>query len=184
MYKIEKTNEKNVRKHILWVGRLIRMKQPELFIKLAEQFSDEKFLMIAPGYNDNFEKEVQVKINRVKNIKRISYVKFSDIDDYFKQAKILISSSTYEGFPNTFVQAAKNGTPIITYSTNPEDILNRYHIGFCANKSFEQMTRQLNRLLNDKKLWEERSKKAYKYAQEKHDIKKNVEELKKLLESQ
>ncbi len=165
-------NEKSKKygKHILWVARCIKWKQPEIFIELAKNFPKEKFVMICPG-DGLYKKYISLSASKVKNLEFIDKVPFSEIDEYFKKAKIFISTSIHEGFPNTFVQAAKNSTPIISLNINPDNILDNYEMGL-NSITFENLKIGLRNLLNDKKLYAQLSNNAYRYAKENHDIEK------------
>ncbi len=183
-YPIEKIEEMK-KDFILWVARLDPFKQPKIFLVLAERFPDKHFVMVAPRSpaHPEFFGEVKKKASLLPNLTFIDYVPFQEIDEYFKKAKIFINTSTYEGFPNTFVQSAKNKTPIVSWKVNPEGILDKYRMGFCADGDMGVMVKQLRLLLEDKNLWHEFAENSYRYAQENHSIEKVVEDYKKLFRS-
>lgn len=170
--------------HVLWVGRSEQWKRPELFIKLAERNRDLRFKMICPraykDYKDNYSLLKQ-RTECVENLEFIEYVPFNEIDQYFQKAKVFVNTSTQEGFPNTFIQAAKNGTPIISLDVNPDNILDKYNCGFFCDGDLDEMDKRLGQLLNDNNLYERMSDNAYRYAKENHDIEKNAEELYRVL---
>ena len=41
------------------------------------------------------------------------------------KSKILINTSSFEGFPNTFVQAWANGVPVISLKVDPDNIIKK-----------------------------------------------------------
>jgi len=167
--------------YILWVGRSEKLKNPELFLELAKNFPKEKFVMIAPKTIFSNKHEIEIKAKKIKNMRFIHYVPFNLINKYFENAKILINTSDYEGFPNTFVQATSNSVPIISLNVNPDNFLSTYNCGFCAKGDFELMKKQIKRLLKDKKLYEKMSKNAYRYAKNNHDVKRIISEYKKII---
>lgn len=181
-YPIYPNNHKK-KEFILWVGRSEKLKQPQLFLELAKAFPNEQFTMICPKANFNSVdmKKLNEEIKKINNLELISYVLFKEIDKYFRKAKIFINTSTYEGFPNTFVQATKNATPIVTLNVNPDDFINKYKCGFFANGNFELMKKQLSSLLNDTRSLKKISLNAYKYAKKNHDITKIIKEYKKII---
>lgn len=162
------------REFILWVSRLEKWKQPEIFVKLTKEFPNEKFLLITNSNTSDFKDN----IGRLYNLEIKEGVAFEGINDYFKKAKIFVNTSIQEGFPNTFVQAAKNKTPIISLNINPEEMLEKYEIGRCANGDLQKFTDDLKEILNNEKLWQEMSENAYHYAKENHDIHKIMEKYK------
>lgn len=178
----EKNIDVSKKESILWVARGDDWKQPELFLKLAIELPNEKFIMIMPESGDKkFFKNIKEKAKKISNLKFIDYVPFNKIDDYFLKAKIFINTSRTEGFPNTFVQAAKNKTPILSLNVNPNGMFEKFNIGKCANNNFEQLKIDLKEFLENKELWQEMSENCYKYAKKNHDIKKIIENDKKWL---
>jgi len=172
------------KEYILWVARCDEWKQPELFIKLARTFPREIFIMVCPLSNDqNYFQKIKTEAKKISNLQFIDYVPFNEIDDYFLKAKIFVNTSKTEGFPNTFIQAAKNKTPILSLNVNPDGMLEKYRIGIYANGSFVKLKQDLNRLLENQELWEEISENGYKYAKENHDLKKIVERDKEIIYS-
>lgn len=178
IYKIEKDTSFDNKKYVLWVGRCEKWKAPEKYIQLAENNQALKFIMIMPKSNnklyDNYFKVIREKASGVENLVLIERVIFSEIDEYFKKAKIFINTSDYEGFPNTFIQAAKNKVPILSFNVNPDNFLSKHQCGFCIN-DLKKIEEKLRELWNDKKLRNKLGENAYKYAKNNHDIKKNTQ---------
>jgi glycosyltransferase involved in cell wall biosynthesis len=181
-HKISEQTNVSRGEYFLWVARCDEWKQPELFIRLAIEFPRQIFIMICPFSSDqNYFQKIKKSVQQIKNIEFINYVPFDEIDNYFLKAKVFINTSKTEGFPNTFVQAAKNKTPILSLNINPDCILEKYKIGINAGGSFETLKEGLSKLLGNQELWKKMSENAYKYAKENHDIKKIIEEDKKIL---
>lgn len=113
---------------------------------------------------------------RVPFLEFIEYIPFSEIDQLFNKSKILINTSIFEGFPNTFIQSLKNKTPVISLNVNPDDFLIKNKRGFCCNNNFEKIAFYLRKLLNNKDLYEKYSNNAFIYGRDNHDIKKITNE--------
>ncbi len=180
-YEIEEIDNTEMNS-ILWVGRLEEWKRPDLFLELARLNRGIDFIMIAPkspGY-ENVYNEIIKKAHHIPNLEHIDFVHYNKINEYFKKASIFVNTSVQEGFPNTFIQACKNKTPIISLNVNPDHFLDRHSCGFFCGDDFDLMNNNLDRITKDKKTIEFMGENGYKYALENHDIKKNV---KKLIES-
>lgn len=164
------------KKFILWVGSCISIKRPELFLKLSRHFPKEKFVIICPKYQSSSVqqkwREIQKKSKEIENLIFIKYVPFKNIDKYFCQSKIFINTSIYEGFPNTFIQALKFGTPIISLNINPDNFLTEYRCGFYCNNDFSSLKKNTKKLLENRQLYQKYSENAFKYAKKNHDIQK------------
>lgn len=168
---------------ILWVGRSADWKRPELFLELAKEFPNEQFVMIcnpATGFEDLFDK-ISNQAQTIENLTFINHVPFEEIDTYFKKAKVFISTSAQEGFANTFIQAAKNKTPIISMNANPDNFLELYQCGHFCDEKFNLMKDHLKELLYDQTAHQRMSYNAFRYAKKNHNIKINsIKLLKKI----
>lgn len=161
------------KEYILWVARLDKCKQPEIFLDLAKMFPEESFVMIAPASSDlAYAQKIQRKAKDVRNMQFISGVPFFKIDEYFKNAKIFINTSHYEGFPNTFVQAAMHGIPIVSLNVNPDLIFEKNNIGYYANNNPNVLAGKVKLLINEKNIYNKISANAHTYAVENHDLRK------------
>jgi glycosyltransferase involved in cell wall biosynthesis len=166
----------------LWVSRFDSMKKPDLFLKLAAQIPTEKFVMICPYNPSDYKKWMSLKqrAEKIPNLTFIEKVPFHEIQDYFNQAKAFVNTSDYEGFPNTFLQAAQGKAPIVSLNVNPDNFLNEYDCGyFCENK-FELLLEKTKQLLQNPDEIKQKGKKAYLNLKENHDINiigKHMEEI-------
>ena len=183
-YPINKTRLKKTKKHtVLWVARAETWKNPEEFIRLATKFPKQKFTMICPPAENNpvYFNSIKLKANQVSNLTFIRQIPFNQIDTYFQQAKIFISTSDAEGFPNTFIQAAKNFCSILSFKVNPDNILTNHQLGFFAKANKDQLINFLKKLINNRNLRQKLNSNAYQYISANHLIKNSTKKLKKLV---
>lgn len=165
------------KKSILWVGRCEDWKRPEVFIDLAREHPEEQFIMISPQPNNQstYYLVIQEQLkNAPKNLTHIPYVPFTKIDQYFKEAKLFINTSTYEGFPNTFIQAAKNKTPILSLAVNPDGVLEREQCGSSAHDDIEILKQTLTAYLRNPNQLQLLGENGYMYAKARHSSTKIV----------
>lgn len=168
------------KKHFLWVSRSDTWKRPQFLLQLALAFPKETFIMVCPKStnttNQEYDKLVK-KIQSTSNIHLKKFVPFNAIDALFFEAKAFINTSTMEGFPNTFIQAAKNGVPILSLNVNPNNFLTEHQCGFYCQNDMELLKDNLLTLATDKALYQKMSANAYQYAKENHDIQLNTQKL-------
>ncbi len=167
----------------LWISRFDSMKNPDLFLKLASQIPTEKFVMICPYNPSDYKKwmGLKQKAEIISNLTFIEKVPFHEIQPYFDRAKIFINTSDYEGFPNTFLQAAQGKTPIVSLNVNPDNFIGEYDCGyFCENKS-ELLLEKTKQLLQNPDEIKQKGKKAYLYLKENHDINKIGKQLEEII---
>ncbi|RJO59346.1 glycosyltransferase [Candidatus Parcubacteria bacterium] len=139
------------RRHLLWVGRLVKMKHPEIFLQIAENHPDETFVMIAPRdpNEQNLAKELAGKSASLPNVNLIPGLKHYELNKYYRQAKLLINTSDFEGYPNTFIEAGKYGVPVITLNANPDKFFDDNRFGECANGDVGALFRSISDWLKD-----------------------------------
>ncbi len=121
------------RELVLWVSMFRELKQPEHFLRLAKAFPDERFVMIGgplAGTKPYFER-VRRAAEAVANLEFLGYRTFQETEAYFERAKLLVNTSRYEGFPNTFLQAWSRGVPVLSY-VDPDDLIVRCGLGAVA----------------------------------------------------
>lgn len=163
------------KKEILWIGRADYYKKPEIFLKLAAKFPNEKFIMICnKGSNPQYWKQINNIANKMSNIEFIEYIKFHNIECFYKRAKVVINTSIYEGFPNTFIEAFKYRALNISLNVDPDKIFRHKEIGLYCNDDFKKMESYLNLALNNKYVLN--VERAWDYVNKNHDIKKIANE--------
>ncbi len=189
------SNSFNIRKNlnfskkefILWVGSSIDFKRGEIFLKLAQEFPEERFIMIMTKSKANLEKweKISGETEKISNLELVEQVPFKQINEYFVRAKVFVNTSTVEGFPNTFLQAMMNKTMILSLVVDPDDFINKYECGFSCNDNFNELKDKLDYVLNDKDIRVNMGENGYKYISKNHNIKENLklwkETIRKLL---
>ena len=165
---------------ILWAGRSTKVKQPQLFIKLAKEIPQEQFIMICQqAKDDNKYDELLASAKTIPNLTFIERVPFHEIDSFFQRAKIFVNTSSSEGFPNTFIQACKCSTPILSLNINPDRFLDQYNCGFCSYGDWSEFVSELKKVISSNKLTE-LGRNARAYAEKNHNIETIIERYKQL----
>lgn len=161
----------NQREYILWVGRAEEWKQPQLFLEVVKQLPNQKFVMIMPeGNYPVLYKQILETAKLLPNLRLITAVPFEEIDAYFRRAQAFINTSTMEGFPNTFIQAAKHGTPIVSIHVDPDKIIQRHSLGRTThNQDITVLVEALEQVIASQS-FSVYSKHCIEYAKEFHDI--------------
>lgn len=155
---------------ILWVGRSVVLKQPRRFLELAGRQPAEKFVMICQRTTgDPSYEALRAEAAKVPNLTFIDHVRFDEIDNWFQRAKVFVNTSDFEGFPNTFIQACKAQTAILSFAVNPDGFLDRHHCGICAGKSAQRLDEGLQSLLKDGR-YIELGRNGKQYAAKTHSI--------------
>jgi glycosyltransferase involved in cell wall biosynthesis len=153
---------------ILWIANWKTIKQPEVFVRLAEEIGrreDVRFVMI--GRKDRYEKLVEKAIQN--NIEVKGEIVNDEVNQLLAASHILVNTSRQEGFSNTFIQAWLRRVPVVSLQVDPDDILQREQIGFCSG-SFEKLVQDTKRLIADHRLRDSMGQKAREYAVKHHSL--------------
>jgi len=159
---------------VMWVATISPVKQPELFLKLAKSIPEGNFQMIGgPGADQGFYHRIKEASRNISNLDFVGFVPFHKIDYYFKRASILVNTSIFEGFSNTFIQAWLNYIPVISLNSDPDEIICEYKLGF-HSKTFQRLVDDVRTLLKDEYLRRHMGENGRKYVEKEHDITKIV----------
>lgn len=159
---------------ILWVATIRDVKQPELFLKLAQAIPWGSFQMVGGAWdNPELYGRVTEMSATVPNLDFVGFVPFSEVNRYFEQALILVNTSKYEGFSNTFIQAWLQYVPVVSLNSDPDEVICINRLGF-HSKTFQQLTEDVRTLLKDEQLREEMGRNGRQYVEKEHDITKVV----------
>lgn len=156
------------RKHILWVGTLVHVKRPEMFVELAARLPQYQFVMVGgarPAEQALFD-EVNRKARDVSNLRLTGFVPYDEVGAYFAQAFLLVNTSSVEGFPNTYLQAWCRGVPVVG-TFDADRLIQRYGLGRKCD-DVDELVSAVDELMKNDELREGMGKAAQSYAKENH----------------
>lgn len=110
--------EQNKEKIVLFVGRMSRQaKRPDRLLavwkRIWYKYPDWKLVLVGDGPL----KEDFIQACQRNQLKNIEFVGFADSQPYYKQASILASTSTYEGFSMVIAEALSFGVIPIAFNS-------------------------------------------------------------------
>ncbi len=161
--KIDNKSYKNSKKNIiLAVGRLDKQKSFDNLIKAFAKIDSTNWNLLIAGEGDEKDNLLSlIKEYKLHNVKLIG--KQKDIFKYYKEASIFVLSSKKEGFPNVLIEAMSFGCAVISFDCpyGPNEIIKNEIDGILVeNQNIDLLSKQMQRLINDKPLREKLSKNA------------------------
>ena len=164
---------------IVWLANLKSLKQPEAFIKLAQALIHEKnarFIMIgAMQGSTEWRQKLLSDIDNLDNLDYVGPKTQDEVNEILSSSHILVNTSQYEGFSNTFIQAWMREMPVVSLNVNPDRIFDKQPIGFHA-KTAENLIKKVKILIHDQELRYSMGGNAKRYAFQNHSL-KNVDML-------
>lgn len=119
---------------ILWVANFKPRKNPEIFVDLAEAFSernDVRFVMIGRAGGKEYEK-LHDRMKQQENLDYLGELPIERVNEELERSDIFVNTSSAEGFPNTFIQAWLRGTPVVSCYVDPDACLSQGRAGIVA----------------------------------------------------
>lgn len=137
--------------NVVWVGNIKTIKQPEVFIRLAQKFSghsDARFIMVGRPSGGRYQQRLEGMLARLQNMEYRRELSMAEVNALLARSHILVNTSRYEGFPNTFIQAWMHGVPVISLNEDPDGMIVEHGLG-CHSRTFAQLVSDTGRLLDD-----------------------------------
>lgn len=161
---------RNIEKNtILWVGKSDTVKRPELALDVAENLPQYPFKLILNLSNKEIYLDCHTRAKHLPNVTILTYVPYDQIEKEYAQAKLFLSTSLLEGFPNTFLHAAKYGVPIVSLNVDPGGMLSTFGCGMFCNGNFETIKESIYDLMTTPDLYSTSSFRCLNYVHQYHD---------------
>ncbi len=167
---------------VLWVANLKPMKRPEKFLELVDAFknhSNLRFKMIGRLHMD-YKEAIDHASSNSENFEYLNEISNSDVNKELLKSHILVNTSDFEGFSNTFVQAWMRKVVVLSMNSNPDEILTTKEIGYVC-PSVERLAEKIEILLQNSELRKAMGQKAYTNAVAEHNVEKNIDKVVSLM---
>lgn len=158
------------RLRVVWVANFKPIKNPEVFVGLAEAFAhrdDVRFVMIGRGGDESRYAQLHERIRSAPNLEYKGELPLEEVNREIAASDLLVNTSTAEGFPNTFIQAWLRGVPVLSLNVNPDGCLTEAGAGVLAG-SPERLRAELAGLLADRDALRRHGHLACEYARARH----------------
>jgi len=158
---------------IFWVANLKDFKRPALFVDLAETFagrSDIVFVMAGRPATERRFVPLMQRILKVPNLKYLGELPIDKVNEVMDGAAMHVNTSSFEGFPNTFLQAWARGAVVASLAVDPdEEGMEALGIGYCAG-SMERLHAIIDELSRAADKRRQIAERAFAFVHEKHGL--------------
>jgi glycosyltransferase involved in cell wall biosynthesis len=154
---------------VVWVGRVERMKRLEWLLELAGKLPGVTFEIAAANADASaYARALATRAAKLGNIIWRGAVARSALPDLYRRATCLCCTSSYEGFPNTFLEAWSHGRPVVT-TFDPDGLVARLNLG-AVGSTVEALAQAIQALHAAPVAWVEQSRKARSYYLGNHQL--------------
>jgi glycosyltransferase involved in cell wall biosynthesis len=138
---------------VLWVGNIRTVKRPEILLEIARRLPATRFHLIGgpmPRAQRLYD-AVRGEALTIANVRFHGPVPYHEVGQFYERARVYVSTSDTEGFPNSYLQAWAHGTPVVAF-LDPDRLLARHGLGR-APTSVEEMCTCIQALIADPHQW-------------------------------
>jgi len=161
---------------VLFAGRLVPQKRPELFIELVSQLRDAfpqqafKFMVAGDGPLRSGLEQMANDLG-LMGTELIFLGEQSHIDEVYRTTDILVLTSRHEGTPNVILEAMSHGVPVVATRVGgvPEIVPEGCGILVDPN-DFAGLFRSVSSLVHDYDLRNRMGRRAQEYVRKNHSI--------------
>ncbi len=136
---------------IVWIGNFKSLKRPEWVLKIAKELPNFRFTMIGAAQDKKLFDKCVASAKGLSNLNIIGYKSLFEVDAILRNTKLLLCTSEYEGFPNTFLHAWSLGVPIVS-TVDPNQSLSKNGLGLFATE-VEDLKENIVRILSDEEVY-------------------------------
>jgi glycosyltransferase involved in cell wall biosynthesis len=148
--------------HVLWIGRICKLKRLEWLLDVAEQCPQIVFDVLGAAYVDSdYASFLTKRAAGMPNVQMHGWVLHAEIAEYYRRCGILCCTSAYEGFPNTFLEAWSRGVPVVS-TVDPDGVVAANDLGWVAH-DVEGIVACLREVIRSPDTWARASKATIQY---------------------
>jgi glycosyltransferase involved in cell wall biosynthesis len=160
------------RKYVVWIGIFQHQKNLPLLLQIARESPKVEF-RVAGGHDKRLDRKDQgalEKLGQLPNVRFMGFLDHPGVCRLLDQAFLLLNTSHYEGFSNTFLEAFSRGTPVFTLRQNdPDGILAAHGLGRVFSES-GGIAPGIADFIGEPSAFEAMSTRCLRYMEEHHDL--------------
>lgn len=162
----------------VWIANFRRLKRAEWVLNVAERLPQYRYVIAGAPVNDmGYYENMKNRAATLKNVSFLGGQSFFYTNALVANSKVLLCTSTFEGFPNTFLQAWSNGLPVIS-TVDPSNIIRKNNLGIVVETE-EELYDALKKIMGDLEFYEELKHSVIVFFEKNHSAESGY---KKLLE--
>lgn len=157
---------------VLWVANVKEAKRPELYLELAERMarrSGIEFWMVGRPSSHRAVRATMMAIHQSKNLRYFGELSLGEVNALMSDADVFVNTSSFEGFPNTFIQAWARGAIVTSLDVDIDGGMEAQGIGYCAGQ-LARLVDVIDMLGASTQMRAEIAQRAFAYAWKEHSL--------------
>jgi glycosyltransferase involved in cell wall biosynthesis len=122
----------SARRYVAWLGIFQYQKNLPLLLRIAQSLPDLAFRIAGSSGRtaDAPTDQALAGLRELPNVEFVGYLKRGEILPFLTDAAVLLNTSRYEGFSNTYLESFSCGTPVIAPTgADPDGIIGKLDLG-------------------------------------------------------
>lgn len=159
------------RSYVAWLGWFQRQKNLPALLQVARRLESVSFRVAGspPGTADAALRATLNQLESLPNVEFLGRLRRAEIGAFLSRAWVLLNTSRYEGFSNTFLEAFAAGTPVVApEAVDPDSLLTGNRIGRTC-RGFEGLADEVESMLVDPVEFHEMSARCREYVEKNHE---------------
>jgi glycosyltransferase involved in cell wall biosynthesis len=166
---------------VLWMGRAENIhKRPRVMVEIAKRCPDVPILMLLNPRDPAVDAEI--RRTAPENVRIVTQVPFPLMPALFRKAVAYINTSSLEGFPNAFLQAAASRVPIVSLNVG-QAFLEQSQAGVFLGENEALAAEELRRFEKSPEQRAQCGKAGRQFVEQYHTIESVTDQLAKALQA-
>lgn len=165
--------------YVLWVANIKKAKNPEYFIRLADDLQNTgvEFVMVGKIEDSGYAELLGDSSALPGNFRYVGFKDPDTVNSLIKNCMLVVHTCSTEGFPNIFLQAWLQKKSVVSLYFDPGNLLSAHNIGICS-ENYRTFKNDVAKLISTPDLRDSMGEHAHCFALQYCNREKNV----KLLE--
>ena len=125
--------------YYIYAGAITMLKGADKLYELIDKLDKTISIMVVGQPVGEKPKAIFEDLRKLDNVIIKGQLEHKETVELIANAKALINTSYFEGFPNIYLEAWSNGVPVISLNVNPGNIINRYDLGIWCEGDLMKM---------------------------------------------
>ena len=162
---------------VIWVANFRRLKRAEWVLEAAKNNPSYTFAIVGGPGEERYFEEIRSLAEGIPNVSFLGPKSFFESNALIKNSRLLLCTSNFEGFPNTFLQAWFFKLPVIS-TVDPSEVIKMNELGKVIT-SIEELSQSIESVLIDTEYYERLRNNVKLYFLKNHSGKIKYEQLMK-----
>ncbi len=145
---------------VLWVSNIRHVKRPDRMLQFARTTPDINVHMVGgrlPAENALYD-QVHQQTAALPQLTFHGQLPYGPTFRLYGRARVFANTSDIEGFPNTYLQSWRNGTPVVGFF-DPDGLIAREGLGYAVD-NLDDMRTAIRTLTADPAVWQQCSQRC------------------------